>query len=190
MNGKDAIIDKILSDAIEKANGIVSVAQKKAEETVKDAQEWVKEYKAQKLKELEKETKEIVSKKLTVAALDVRKIVLAEKQNVISKVLFAVYKMLCDLKKPAYLRLVEKLIQENAEKGDIVILSKDGVLNRNDIEGLNVYATKKLAVSIEKGDFIGGVYLVGKNCDKDLSFKALVNQNKEKYLAEISLELF
>lgn len=190
MNGNEAIIDKILSDVKEKANAITLDAQIKAEDIIKDATEWAAEYTATREAELKKETEDIVQKKLTVAALDVRKIVLAEKQEVISKVFFSVYKMLCDLKKPAYLRLVEKLMTENAEAGDKVILAKDGVLDKNDIQGLNVYAVKKLSVSLEKGDFIGGVYLDGKVCDKDLSFKALVNQNRDKYLTKISNELF
>ncbi|MDY6367168.1 MAG: V-type ATP synthase subunit E family protein [Clostridia bacterium] len=189
-SGKDAIIKRIQSDAEKKARGLIDSAENTAAERKKEAESWAAEYTATQEKLLARETDEIVKRRLTVADLDVRKITLSAKQKVIGEVLDLVLDGLCSLKKADYIKLVEKLIVESADDGDTVVLSNDGVLSVDDVKKLKVFTDKNLSVAKDKGDFKGGVYLVGKKCDKDLSFKSVIENGKDEYIAEISATLF
>lgn len=189
-SGKDAILKRIKSDAEKKARGLIDNAEKTAAERKSDAEEWAKEYVSTQKKVLENDSKEIVRRRLTVADLDVRKIILAAKQQVIGDVLESVYDGLCSLKKADYIKLVEGCIEKSADEGDEVVLSSDGILSSDDVKNLKVFKDKKLSVASKVGDFKGGVYLVGKVCDKDLSFKAIIENEKEEFVSEISERLF
>lgn len=190
MDGKQAIICKILDDANEKAQSIISNANKNVDEKITDAEEFAKEYSTAQLSIAKKEAGEIIERRLIVADLDARKDLLSKKQQVISKVFDLAYEKLCSIDKKTYLDFVEKLIIEVAEDGDQVLLSKDGVLSGSDIESLKVFKDKKLVAKKEKGDFIGGVMLFGKNADKNLTFKAILLENRDILASKVSQILF
>ena len=190
MDGKDAIIKRIISDAEKKAKLIIDGANTDADERLKEAEEWANRYREAKEKELEKNARLTLLRKLTVAGLDVRKIILKAKRECVSAVYENVYDKLCSLPKKDYLGLLEKMLTAYAEEGDEVVLSCDEKITEKDLMGLAVYKDKKLSVRNEKGKFVGGVMLVGKTCDKDLSFKSFVKENEEKYLTEIYGKLF
>lgn len=190
MDGKQAIICKILDDANEKAQSIISNANKNVDEKITDAEEFAKEYSTAQLSIAKKEAGEIIERRLIVADLDARKDLLSKKQQVISKVFDLAYEKLCSIDKKTYLDFVEKLIIEVAEDGDQVLLSKDGVLSSSDIESLKVFKDKKLVAKKEKGDFIGGVMLFGKNADKNLTFKAILLENRDILASKVSQILF
>lgn len=190
MDGKEAIIKRIKSDAEKKAKSIVDSAEKASDERIADAKAWAKEYETAQEKILTRDAEEIVKRRLTVADLDVRKITLNAKQNAISEVLDKTYALLCSLKKPDYLKFVEEKINEAADDGDEIVLSSDGVISVEDVKKLAVFTAKKLSVAKASGDFKGGVYLVGKICDKDLTFKSIIENGKDEFISEISEELF
>ncbi len=178
MDGKEAIIKRIISDAEKKSKALIGSAEADAEERKKDANDWAEEYLKTQRELLKTETEEIVKRRLTVAELDVRKISLKARQDLIAAVYDSAYEKLCKIDKKDYLKLVEKLIVENAEEGDTVVLSCDKVLKPSDIEKLEVFSEKGLKVQ-PTGDFIGGIMLVGKNCDKNLTFKAVIEDMKD-----------
>lgn len=190
MDGKEAIIKRIKTDAEKKAREIIDSAEKTADERKADAENWAKDYLATQEKVLKRDVDDVMSRRITVADLDVRKIILDAKQQVIKGVLDAVYEKLCALDKADYLKLVERLIEENAETGDEIVLSCDKVLTADDVKNLKVYAEKKLSVSKSFGDFKGGVYLIGKTCDKSLTFKSLIDEDRETLITKVANLLF
>ena len=190
MDGKQAIICKILDDANEKAQSIIFNANKNVDDKITDAEDFAKEYSTAQLSIAKKEAEEVIERRLIVADLDARKDLLSKKQQVISKVFDLAYAKLCSIDKKTYLDFVEKLVIEVAEDGDQVVLSKDEVLSKGDIEGLKVFKDKKLIVSKERGDFIGGVMLFGKNADKNLTFKAILLEKRDILASKVSQILF
>lgn len=190
MEGKEAIIERIISDATIKAQTLIDDANKEASLRISSAEEWADNYKRAQEEILARDVKDIAFRRATVAELDVRKLLLQAKQQVIAEVLDNVYKKLCALDKKSYLSYVEKLISENADNGDEILFGKDNVLSEKDILDLKVVSAKNLTVSKEQGDFIGGIVLIGKICDKDLSFKTLVDNKKDEYTARIAEKLF
>lgn len=190
MDKQKAIIDKIIEDAETKAAEIISIANAEAEKSIADGNSWAERYKSEQNAILNAANEDKILRRKTVAELDVKKIVLKAKQDSIESVFDSAYNKLCALKKTDYLSFVVKLIEKYAEEKDTVVLSSDGVISETDLTSLEVVKDKNLTVSAEKGDFIGGVMLVGKICDKDLTFKSIVNESKSEFVSEVSKELF
>lgn len=190
MDKQKAIIDKIIEDAETKAAEIISIANAEAEKSIADGNSWAESYKSEQNAILNAANEDKVLRRKTVAELDVKKIVLKAKQDAIESVFDSAYNKLCSLNKAEYLSFVKKLLEKYAEENDTVILSSDNIISEKDISDLKVVSDKHLAVSAEKGDFIGGVMLVGKICDKDLTFKSIVNESKSEFVSEVSKELF
>lgn len=190
MEGKDAIIERILSDATEKAQALIDDAEKEATSRVTAAKDWADKYKSAQEKILNDDVREISFRRMTVAELDVRKLFLQAKQQVVSEVFDAVYDKLCSLDKLTYIKFTEKLISENADDGDEIVLAENDSVSEKDILALKVVKEKNLTVSKESGNFKGGVMLVGKLCDKDLSFERLIEDKKDFYMSKVVEKLF
>ena len=137
-------------------------------------------------------TKQIVEeyKKQFDIELDKRKIALSTKQEIIGQILDKVLVKLQSLKKDKYLSLILRLLEKNAENGDQIVFSCDNKLGKKDLEGQDVVKEKGLTFAQKAGDFKGGIMLIGKVCDKDLSFKALIEEDKENIINKITAELF
>lgn len=190
MNGKEAIIEKILSDAREKAKEITDRSLYEKAMSEKATKEWVDKYISSQRAELKKDCKDLIERRKTLAELDRRKLILQAKQDIIGDVIEKTYAKLCALKKEDYLKFVLALIGRYAENGDKIILSSDRVLSVSDLEGSTVVKEKGLTISKEVGAFKGGVFLEGKLSDKDLTFRAMLEEEKEGLSAKITAELF
>lgn len=190
MDKQKAIIDKIIEDAETKAAEIISIANAEAEKSIADGNSWAESYKSEQNAILSAANEDKVLRRKTVAELDVKKIVLKAKQDAIESVFDSAYRKLCSLNKADYLSFVKKLLEKYAEENDTVILSSDNIISEKDLSDLKVVSDKHLTVSDVKGEFIGGVMLVGKICDKDLTFKSIVNESKSEFVSEVSKELF
>ena len=190
MEGKEAIINKILDDAKQSAEEILQKAQNNADVKTQSANEWANEYTKVQRAILEKDLVEIIERRKTVANLDVRKLLLSAKQEVLSDVFGQALDRLRKLDKNDYLKLIIELVKENADQNDCLILSKDGVLCKKDIENHQVIKDYNITVSEEFGDFVGGVMLIGEVCDKDLTFEAVIDSKKEELSSEVAKRLF
>ncbi len=190
MDGKQAILNKILDDAKASASEILKTATDKAEQTIGTAKKFAEEYTETQKKILQRETREIVERKVTVAELDVRKNILKAKQDLIEDVFAIALDKLCSLGKTYYSRLVFKLLDENAEENDVIVLSSDGVMTRADFISNDTVKSLSLKISKTAGDFKGGIKLIGKYSDKDLTFKTLISDLKEQKTSEVASLLF
>lgn len=190
MEGKEAIIAKILSDAENKAQEIAHAAETYAVSVKEQAEEWAQNYSAEQEKGLRTETAEIIARRKIVAELDAKKVLLKAKQDVIDEIYLKAEKKLCKTDKKTYLAVVLQKIEEFADEGDEVILSKDGVLTEKDVSESEVFKSKKLSISKTIGKFIGGVMLVGKVSDKNLTFHEIIFNEKEHNAPIIAKKLF
>ena len=190
MEGKEAIINKILSDADKKAEDNVHEAEKYSLELKENAEIWAKAYFDEQSEIIKKDCEEIVKRRKIVANLEVRKIILNAKQNAIEEAFNATYESLCKMSKEKYLEFVCKLIKDCAEDGDVIVLSKDGVLTAKDFEDKDFYTSHKLSVQKERGEFIGGVKLIRAYSDKDLTFKSVIEAEKDEFSFKVAEKLF
>ena len=183
------LLDAIISDAQSDAAKIAESAENYYAETVRKAEDDAKNYVDAALSTAEKKAKEISERRATLAALESRKTFLAAKQALVEEVFSRAEKLLEGMKDKDYLNFIEGLLKNNAEKGDVIILSKNCPLTEKQAEELPT--AEKLSLKAKKtGDFGGGIVLLGEKFDKDLTFKALCETKKESMEAEIAEKLF
>ena len=189
MEGKEAIIARILGDAEKRAKVLLDEAEENAKESMKEAEEWAENYKETQRAHLKEETENLIARKKTVAQLDCRKAMLRAKQDVIEAVFSRVLEKACVFGKEKYLSVVERLLAEYAERGDCIYLAEDAPFGEEELMHLGI--VKKLALKFGgKEKLKGGVYLTNEVSDKDLSFAALIGSKKEELETEIANSLF
>ena len=188
---KEAIIDKILSDARLKADAIIGEAKNKADEIIADTAEACKGYIYNSKADTDKAVLDLEARAKTVAELDARKLTLAAKTKVLDVVYERTLENLRNLDKEAYSALVFGML-ENAKDGDVVTISK----REKDIvtkESLAEFAKKKgikLTLAEQFGDFDGGIVLGGNGVDKNFTFEVEVALLKEQTEAKTAKEIF
>ncbi len=190
MDGQQKIIDKILSDATHDAGEMLSEALKKAEALVAAKQaEADAEYDLS-VEEARKAGEEVVRRRLTVADLEVKKLLLSAKKQAVDEAFGESLKKLLALPKEEYAALVESMIASAADDGDVVVISENdkNVLTKAFFDKISAKIGKKLTLSDTFGSFRGGVMLLGKGVDKNLTFEselALLRDEVEPEVAKI-----
>lgn len=187
--GKEDIIQRILSDATAAADAIVSEAEKKAAEICDEAKK-VAERRARGTEaEINERAKSIADGKSATARLDCAKALLAEKRRVIDEIYAdALVKMNALTQKDAVL-LADRLLNLYAEQGDEIVFA-DGYKYAEQVSKLDVVREKALKLSRKPANIDGGFILVGKTCDKDVSYAALLAADREERQAELAAEIF
>lgn len=103
---KEAIIDKILSDANLKGDAIIGEANEKANEIISLAANQCKDYLYKSKTEIDRLTLEIDERSRSVAELDARKLLLAAKAQVLDSVYAKTLEKLRNLDKEQYSALI------------------------------------------------------------------------------------
>lgn len=189
MNENQAILEKIISDANDYAKKTIEQAEKNAELMVEEQKKAAEEMINKRIEEAVREGEMIVDRRRTIAVLDGKKNVLAAKQAIVSRVYELAEKKLCETSAEKYLLFVEKNIEKYAEEGDVIVLSENAPFAAERLLELNVCKQKGLKVE-KTGKFSGGVLIVGKKRDTDLTFKAIVADYADKHAGETAIDLF
>lgn len=188
---KEAIVEKIISDAHLKADSIVAEANAKADEIIAKAAEECKEYLYSTKSETDRMVLDVDARSKTVAELDAKKLTLAAKTKVLDVVYERVLENLRNLDEKTYSDLIFAML-DNAKDGDVVTISrreKDIVTEAS----LAEFAKKKgikLTLSDKFGDFDGGLILSEDGVDKNFTFEVEVALLKEQTEAKTAKEIF
>lgn len=187
-NGKDAIIRKIKEDAIIKANSTLEEGAARAKTTIDNAVRDADVYKRDNMAESYVERDEIIKRKTTVASLEVKKLVLQAKKQVVDKAFDEAAKLIKSDEK-AYKNLIERMLSF-VEDGDEIVLSEfdEKLVSDEFVEKTVKKLGKKATISEKRGSFKGGIKLVGKNTDKNLTLEAELaefRREEESVVAQI-----
>lgn len=186
---KEDIVNRIISDAEAEAAEIIRTAEERAAEIISAANTHAEKERAEAQAEVEERAKRISDGKAAAARLDSAKILLGEKRRVIDTIYARALSKLLALNESDSLQLLQRLLKDNAEEGDEVVLAENFAYAEA-FKKLPVIGELKLTVSNERAKICGGCILRGKLCDKDLSFSELLNADMEEYQAEIASKLF
>ena len=187
--GKQEIVTRILSDAEAEAAEIIRTAEERAREITAAAKARAAEDMAEAEAEASERARRIFEGKAAAARLESAKILLAEKRRVMDGIYALALEKLLSLDERDSIKLIERLLDENAEEGDVILLAKNFAY-ASGVEKLSLIKKRGLILSKERADISGGCLLRGKKSDKDLSYSALLNADKEEYQAEIAFKLF
>lgn len=191
MNGKQAIIDKIIGDANAKAEQIAAEAKAKTDEIAKKAEKAAEDIVAEGEAKKKAAFDTVVANAAVVANLDCKKALLTAKTNLIGGAFDRAAEILrADKKK--YCDLVGKMIASSAEDGDKVRVSEadKDVFDKAFVE--SVAKKRKIKITLDKEYALikGGVILVGKNYDKNLSLDLELQTLREECEGEVAKVLF
>lgn len=188
---REAIVEKILSDAQLKAEAMVGEAQDKAHAILADVAEQSKQYLAKSQSETDILVADIISRSKTVAELDSKKLMQAAKSVILERVFARALEKVRELDVNTYKELLLGMLKE-AQDGDTVTLSKrdKNVLSADDIRAFAEETGISLCVSDDDGDFDGGLILSRDGVDKNLTFEVEIDLLRDIAEADIAKEIF
>lgn len=188
MNGKENIINKILSDADEKCVRIVAKAEQTAAEMKSQAEAEAEAEKRALQVKAENLAAERIRNRVSTAELDARKYKLKAKQQIISECYAHALQRLAALPAKEKQAFVLNLLQKYAETGETVIVAKQDkdVITQKLLDEAN----KKLTLSKTYHQGLGGVILEGVGYEKDLTLSRIVNYLREQTEGKVAQALF
>lgn len=188
---KEAIIEKILSDADAQARAAVEEAESKASEILALAKKQCDEYRGRVSAETAKSAEETVARAEVVAGLDAGKLMLAAKADVLDRVYARALEKARSLDKKTYRKIVEGMLQ-CAEDGDKVIISEreSGIVTKDTVAAVAKRKNVKLTLASEKGNFDGGIILSSDGVDKNLTLETEFAILRAETEAETAKKLF
>ena len=191
MNDKTAVINKIINDAQAAAGQLINEAKTKAEGIISAAQKSAAAYKERNLAGGEERVAAALERGRSVDALDTRRNLSACKSALIDEVFSAAAKALKEDKK-AYKAYLTRVIKENAEDGDKVVICKEDekVVTAAFIASIAKSAKKKITPGGARGEFAGGVVLSGDRYDKNLTLEEDMRLIREECEPLVAKALF
>ncbi|MDD3947441.1 MAG: V-type ATP synthase subunit E family protein [Clostridia bacterium] len=187
----EAIIAKILEDARSAVNTALEEGGKSAAATIAEARNEASLLLQKSMDETAALQDEIIRRRMTVANLEVRKLMLAAKKRALDGIFKEAAEQVLSLKKDRYLKIISGML-ESAEDGDTVkIAARDkGVITET---FLKKYAESKginLSLSQEFADIKGGIILCSGNMEKNLSLEVELDALREQLEPEVASKLF
>lgn len=190
MDGKDAIIARITEEAEKTAASLIRDAENERAEAEKTASISLDRELAQKKAALEDECGRIVSRTITLAGLDARKLILLEKQSALN----GAYRKAEDTvagDKKRYAELMAALTVKYAEDGDELIVgtADKTLLDKKWFSELEKRLKVKIVYSGDSHES-RGVMLKGKESDKNLTLPAVMRELRERTESRAAQILF
>lgn len=192
MEGKEAIINSIITSAEITANGIVKDANVESELMLSEAEQSLKSKYEQGLITARADGEELVKRRMTLCELDERKAILTAKQKVIDGVYLQTISKILNMTDHFYRDFIGGIIEKYAEDGDILMITQRDAkrLHKDWLDGI----CKKMNIHIAlSDDFIparGGVVLCGKKYDKNLTLDAMVSALRRDTESAVAHKLF
>ncbi len=186
---KEAILERIISDAKTAAAATVAEAEGRAAEIIAEAEARAERDRQGTSTIIAERSKAIADGKAATARLDAAKVMLAAKRGVIDEVYARALEKLKALPQKEAVRLAEGLLLSYAEDGDELVFATNFAYKAQVLK-LAVVAEKNLKNSGKTADIDGGFILIGKNSDKDLSYGALLALDREERQGEVAAKLF
>lgn len=197
MNGIDRISQRILDDAQAKAAQIIEEARQRAR-SIKDKKTEEAEKNNQKIHKNNKaKAQERRQRMLGAAELEMRKEVLASKQQMIDEVMEKTKEAIMDMPRGEYGKIVSNMLLESAQGHEEVIFSvaDEGRLDQSLIDEVNKMLKGQgkrgeLKLAPERGEFDGGFILRSGGMEINNTFGAILRMNRNHLEARLAEILF
>lgn len=187
---KENIIANILSAAEAEKEETLKAAREKAEAIGREDDAYCDALRAKTAADAERDEKTAIERSVTVGGMDVRKMLLAEKQEKISEVFRLAEGKILGMADADYERFILSLVSQHAEDGDTVVLAASDAGRVSAGAVVAAAAAKGAAVTCRAdGDFSGGVMLEGKVYDKNLTLRMILREYREKNEPKIAAML-
>lgn len=190
MKGKEEIINKIIRDAQKIATSTLEEGVAKAQEIINVAENDAKIYRAKNRTESQQERDDILRRRITVANLEVKKLMLAAKQQLIGKAFDeSVDAIRAD--KKGYAEMLKGMLGY-ASDGDILTISKNDkdIFTKKFIDEAVAAKGVKVTLNSQLGNFKGGIILSNASSDKNFTLEVELSSLRDEIEPEIARMLF
>ncbi len=189
---KENLLSKIILDAEAQAEEIKTTAEQASAVALDNA---ITSFNAEFEKVISKaktDGEEIITQAVLNAEIEARKILLKAKQEVLSATIERSLEKLMKLPDSEYIALITDMIARVADDGDTVIISRNDEkrLTAEVIAKISKVIGKKLTLSNERGDFLGGVILSQNGLDKNMTLENELSEIKQERINKLSTKLF
>ena len=183
---------KIEADASGEAQEILKKAQKQADQIFQKADKEISEMKVSYEDRFEAERPEILRRRNIVANLDVKKIALGAKQELVGEVFAKALDKLNASPSAKYLSFTEKLLSEAIVTGDEEVMVGKGEkkITTSWLKSYNEKNKTNLTISPEKADISGGFVLNRGKVSENASFGMLLRALRDDLEADVVKRLF
>ena len=186
MEGKQKIIDDILSSAKSTAASIVAEATEQVKAETAELRAELDKAQAESLEKAEAAALQVYAGQVKLGDLEAGKVLLRAKQACVAAVYDGVKQKILAATDAQYLKILQGYIISYCEDGDEIIAAKSDAkrVTAAWVKKVATAAKRKLKLSSEKGDFDGGVILRNKKYDRDLTVDAIVAELKERTITD------
>ncbi len=184
---------KIEADAGAEARKILDCAKEQAAQIAAEADREIKEIRSSYEERFKAEEPEILRRREIVANLDVKKISLGARQQLIDEVYRGALEKLSSLPSEKYLSFMEKMLNGSVKEGDelVVTVGKDErYITQDWLKGYNERHRTNLSLSDVKAPISGGFVLSRDNVSENASFEMLVRWLRDDLEADVVKRLF
>ena len=185
------ITEKIKKDAQNEADAILVQAKEGAAAVLEKSEAECKRIRDDFKARFDAERPEIFRRREIVAKLDINKMQLQAKRNLIADVYKTALDSLCSLSKEDYLAFCEKLLAETgAKEGEIQLSADEKYIDKAWIDAYNKKADASLTLSEEKADISGGFILEQNKIISNCSWDMLLQVAQEQKETDVIKRLF
>ncbi|MCL2146543.1 MAG: V-type ATP synthase subunit E [Synergistaceae bacterium] len=192
MGLSDKVKKKIEAEAQEEIKSILAKAENETARLKEETATKVEETKKLYSERFEKERPEILRRREIVANLDVARIQLGTKQNLIGKSFEGAVSVLADLPDDRYLAFVRKLLEKAVETGKEVMFigSSEKKITQDWLNDYNTKNNTQISLSGERLPISGGFVLKNERIDTNCSFEMLVKAIRDDIETDVVTKLF
>jgi len=193
MSGLDKILEQIISDAQEKAEGIISDAKTRSAALLERLTAEAERNAEARLDAARTEAKASLERSRSAAELTTKRSILTERNRIIDEVLEDVKARIIALPDAEYFSILNRFILSHAHKEPAVV-----VLNKRDMTRLPNGFTASLSTELQApvsisetpGDFDAGCVLVYGPIEYNGTLSALISEKKDALRDLLNEELF
>lgn len=179
MNGLEAIQERIISEAREKADRITEQAQAQCAEVLAAAQQEKEQILAAAQESSRRQSEAIIKRAASAAALESRRTLLQARQDQLDKVLDRALAILGQMTAEQKLTLYrDLLLQTGAVNGEITLAAGDSALGARLLASLSGSFT----LADQSGQFLGGLILKHGPIEDNLTFERLMAINRPQLI--------
>ena len=189
----EKITSKIINDARAEKDLLLAEVQKEQDEIMQEAQNKCEEIKKQALSKGEDEKKKLVWRRKSVAEIDGKKLVLEQKQALISECFKEAINEIVSMDRNLYVDFLADRVKASGETFGALVMNpvEQKEIGQAVLDRINeIIPGNKIVLSEETGDFEGGFLLQQETLFINITVETLVREAKEELVAEVANKLF
>ena len=183
----ETLKERILSDAKGEAEALLTAAQNKAAAIEAEAQTEATESRRREEQDVQERIRAMEEGSAATVRLEGKKCNLKQRRRVIDTIYERALKALMTLSEKESMELLAELLKKFAQGGDTVALSEDYPYPA---AAAKVITSAGYTLSSARANIKGGFYLYGKKCDRDISYEALLKEDRESNQAGLAAKIF